>query len=59
MGMGPLLASHGVLKRTGMTIDQMDLVEINEAFAAQAMACLMAFKDSKISSRWGIELSEY
>ncbi len=55
MGMGPLLASHGVLKRTGLTMADMDLVEINEAFAAQAIACLMAFKDSNLSKRWGIE----
>jgi acetyl-CoA C-acetyltransferase len=55
MGMGPLLASHGVLERTKMSLEQMDLVEINEAFAAQALACTMAFKDASISSRWGIE----
>jgi acetyl-CoA acyltransferase len=29
-----------VLKQTGLTLDQMDLVEINEAFAAQVLACL-------------------
>jgi acetyl-CoA C-acetyltransferase len=55
MGMGPLLASHGVLKRTGMTIDQMDLVEINEAFAAQVIAVRRAFKDKKLSGRFGID----
>jgi acetyl-CoA C-acetyltransferase len=35
MGMGPVEASRQALKRAGMTIDDMDLVEINEAFAAQ------------------------
>lgn len=55
MGMGPLVATHGVLKRTGLTLDQMDLVEINEAFAAQVMAVLEGFKDSKVAARFGIE----
>lgn len=55
MGMGPLVAMNGVLERTSMNIDQMDLVEINEAFAAQLIAVLMACKDSSISSRWGID----
>jgi acetyl-CoA C-acetyltransferase len=55
MGMGPLVAMHGVLKRTNLKISDMDLVEVNEAFAAQAIAVLRAMKDSKISSRWGIE----
>ncbi|MGH9301002.1 MAG: acetyl-CoA C-acetyltransferase [Acidimicrobiales bacterium] len=35
MGLGPIGASQAVLKRAGMTIDDIDLVEINEAFAAQ------------------------
>ncbi len=55
MGMGPLLAMHGVLKRTGMTMDEMDLIEINEAFAAQILAVRMASKDKSLSSRWGID----
>ncbi len=55
MGMGPLVAMHGVLKRAKMTMDQMDIVEINEAFAAQTMAVTMACKDAKLSSRWGID----
>jgi acetyl-CoA C-acetyltransferase len=55
MGMGPVLSTHGLFKRTGMTMDQMDVVELNEAFAAQTLACLKAFKSKKVSSRWGIE----
>ena len=35
MGLGPIEASRQALKRAGMTIDDIDLVEINEAFAAQ------------------------
>jgi acetyl-CoA C-acetyltransferase/acetyl-CoA acyltransferase len=57
MGMGPLVAMKGVLDRAKMTLAQMDLVEINEAFAAQTLAVLMAVKDQKISRRWGIEES--
>jgi acetyl-CoA C-acetyltransferase len=37
MGMGPVEASRQALKRAGMTIDDIDLVEINEAFAAQVV----------------------
>ena len=37
MGLGPVDAIRQVLKRTGMTIDDVDLVEINEAFAAQVV----------------------
>jgi acetyl-CoA acyltransferase len=38
MGLGPVMAIHGVLKRTGMKLDQIDLFELNEAFAAQSLA---------------------
>lgn len=54
MGMGPLLASHGVLKRTGLTLQQMDLVEMNEAFAAQILAVRRAMKDKEVAARFGI-----
>ena len=40
MGMGPVPASRKVLAKTGLAISQMDLVELNEAFAAQALAVL-------------------
>src|SRR5438093_3673940 len=36
MGLGPIPATQKVLKRAGLTIDQIDLIELNEAFAAQA-----------------------
>ena len=39
-GIGPVPAVQKVLKQTGLTLDQMDLVELNEAFAAQVLACL-------------------
>jgi acetyl-CoA acyltransferase len=40
MGMGPVPASRKVLARAGLTISQMDVVELNEAFASQALAVL-------------------
>jgi acetyl-CoA C-acetyltransferase/3-oxo-5,6-didehydrosuberyl-CoA/3-oxoadipyl-CoA thiolase len=39
MGIGPIPATQKVLKRAGLTIDQIDLVELNEAFASQVLAC--------------------
>jgi len=44
MGLGPIPATQKVLKRAGLNIDQIDLVELNEAFAAQAMACMRELK---------------
>ena len=38
MGIGPVPAARRALSRAGMTLDQMDLVEVNEAFATQALA---------------------
>ena len=40
MGLGPVPATRKVLKRAGLRADQMDLVELNEAFASQAIACM-------------------
>ena len=40
MGLGPVPATAKVLQRTGLTMADMDLVEINEAFAVQVLACL-------------------
>jgi 3-oxoadipyl-CoA thiolase len=40
MGLGPIPSTRKALARAGLRIDQMDLVEINEAFAAQSIACL-------------------
>ena len=39
MGMGPVPATQKVLDRTGVKLDEIDLYEVNEAFAAQALAC--------------------
>jgi acetyl-CoA acyltransferase len=40
MGIGPAPASRKLLKQLGMTVDQMDIIELNEAFASQALAVL-------------------
>ncbi len=40
MGLGPIPATKKALERAGLTIDQIDLMELNEAFAAQAIACI-------------------
>src|SRR6202035_4620107 len=39
MGLGPIPAIQALLKETGMTMDDIDIVEINEAFAAQIVPC--------------------
>jgi acetyl-CoA C-acetyltransferase len=39
MGLGPIPAMRAVLKAAGMTIEDIDLVEMNEAFAAQVLPC--------------------
>ncbi|HEY3279246.1 MAG TPA: acetyl-CoA C-acyltransferase [Gemmatimonadales bacterium] len=40
MGLGPIPATQKALKRAGLKIDEIDLIELNEAFAAQAIACI-------------------
>ena len=44
MGLGPIPATQKVLKRAGLSIGQIDLVELNEAFAAQTIACIRDLK---------------
>ena len=44
MGLGPIPATQKALTRAGLTIDQIDLIELNEAFAAQAIACIRELK---------------
>lgn len=43
MGLGPVISTHKLFKRTKMSMKDIDLVEINEAFAAQVIACLQSF----------------
>jgi acetyl-CoA C-acetyltransferase len=46
MGLGPTLCSTEILKRHGMGMADIDLWELNEAFAAQVLACLAAWNDT-------------
>lgn len=39
MGIGPVNASRLALKRAGLTLDRIDIIELNEAFAAQVLSC--------------------
>jgi acetyl-CoA C-acetyltransferase/acetyl-CoA acyltransferase len=54
MGVGPAGAMDGLFQRTGMSLDQMDLIEINEAFAAQIWAVKKSFTDQKTAEFFGI-----
>jgi acetyl-CoA acetyltransferase len=40
MGIGPVPATQKAIKRAGITMEQLDLVELNEAFASQSIACI-------------------
>ena len=57
MGIGPVYATEKALKRAGLTLDQMDVIEINEAFAAQSLACTrkmgLADDDPRINPNGG------
>jgi acetyl-CoA acyltransferase len=46
MGIGPVMASNKALQKAGLTLDDMDIIELNEAFSAQALACIR---------EWGLE----
>ncbi|MGK0300392.1 MAG: acetyl-CoA C-acetyltransferase [Planctomycetota bacterium] len=45
MGLGPVHATPLALERAGITLDDIDVAELNEAFAAQVLGCLKAFAD--------------
>ncbi|MDX1944442.1 MAG: acetyl-CoA C-acyltransferase FadA [Pirellulaceae bacterium] len=55
MGTGPIPAVQKVLKRAGLSLADIDLVELNEAFAAQALACIRGLKldEGKVNVRGG------
>jgi len=46
MGIGPVMASNKALEKAGLTMKDMDIIELNEAFSAQALACIR---------EWGLE----
>ena len=57
MGIGPVKASEKALKRAGLTLEDMDVIELNEAFSAQALACIRALgledDDARINPNGG------
>ncbi|MCF8238595.1 MAG: 3-oxoadipyl-CoA thiolase [Saprospiraceae bacterium] len=57
MGIGPVPASQLALQRAGLTLEQMDVIEVNEAFAAQVLACTrtlgLADDDARINPNGG------
>jgi acetyl-CoA C-acetyltransferase len=56
MGLGPVHAATPILRRNGLGLDDLDLVEINEAFAAQVLACLAAWEsDAYCRDELGME----
>ena len=55
MGIGPVPATRALLADTGVTLDDIDLIELNEAFAAQVLACdrELHFDRSKLNVHGG------
>jgi acetyl-CoA C-acetyltransferase len=57
MGLGPVFAARKALDRAGLTLSDMDVIEINEAFAAQVLGCLKSleldFEDSRVNPNGG------
>lgn len=57
MGIGPVEASNRALAKAGLTMDDMDIIELNEAFAAQALACVrewgLADNDPRLNPNGG------
>jgi 3-oxoadipyl-CoA thiolase len=57
MGIGPVKASQKALDKAGLSLDQMDIIELNEAFAAQVLACTrklgLADNDSRLNPNGG------
>lgn len=57
MGIGPALAIPKALERAGLRLDQMDVIEINEAFAAQVLGCLklmqLPFDEARVNPNGG------
>jgi acetyl-CoA C-acetyltransferase len=51
MGLGPVYAATPMMKRNGWTLDSLDTIEINEAFAAQVIACVRAWKDAEFCKK--------
>ncbi|PZR98105.1 MAG: 3-oxoadipyl-CoA thiolase [Candidatus Chloroheliales bacterium] len=55
MGLGPIPATRKALQRGGLSVDDLDLIELNEAFAAQSLACIreLGFDQAKVNVNGG------
>ena len=55
MGIGPVASTRKILKQTGITLDQIDLIELNEAFASQSLAVIreLGFDQEKVNVNGG------
>jgi acetyl-CoA acetyltransferase len=55
MGIGPVPASRAALKRAGIGIGDIDIIELNEAFAAQSLACVreLGLADANVNPKGG------
>jgi acetyl-CoA C-acetyltransferase len=57
MGLGPVPASHKALERAGLTLKDIDVIELNEAFASQVLGCLkllgIGFEDARVNPNGG------
>jgi acetyl-CoA acyltransferase len=59
MGIGPVPATEKALRRAGLALQDIDLIEVNEAFAAQTLACLRQWRlsdeqiDERVNTRGG------
>ena len=55
MGTGPVPATQKALQRAGLTLEDIELVELNEAFAAQSLACIqmLGLPEEKVNVRGG------
>jgi acetyl-CoA acetyltransferase family protein len=49
MGLGPVFATAKLLEKTGLILREIDLIELNEAFAAQVLACERAFNSERFA----------
>jgi 3-oxoadipyl-CoA thiolase len=55
MGIGPVPATRRVLERAGLALDDIDIIELNEAFAAQSLACIreLGLDESRVNPKGG------
>ena len=55
MGIGPVPATHKALEKAGLTLDEIGLIELNEAFAAQALSVIKSLEldESKVNVNGG------